>query len=186
MVDHHGSQCGFCTPGIVMSLFALYHQREPATYARACATRSPATSAAAPAIGRSSTRRWRPATASPPTASPPRPPSAPAALAALADGRDLFVGDEHALLRRAGERGVARRALRRAIPDAVLVGGATDVGLWITKQLRDLREIIWLGRVAGLDAIEAGNGRALRIGARATLQRRRAASRRARIPTSAN
>ena len=26
MVDHHGSQCGFCTPGIVMSLFALYHE----------------------------------------------------------------------------------------------------------------------------------------------------------------
>src|SRR5438876_4797097 len=25
LVDHHGSQCGFCTPGFVMSLFALYH-----------------------------------------------------------------------------------------------------------------------------------------------------------------
>ena len=25
MVDHHGSQCGFCTPGFVMSLFTLYH-----------------------------------------------------------------------------------------------------------------------------------------------------------------
>ena len=25
MLDHHGSQCGFCTPGIVMSLFTLYH-----------------------------------------------------------------------------------------------------------------------------------------------------------------
>src|SRR5689334_3816439 len=24
LVDHHGSQCGFCTPGIVMSLFTLY------------------------------------------------------------------------------------------------------------------------------------------------------------------
>ena len=24
MVDHHGSQCGFCTPGFVMSMFALY------------------------------------------------------------------------------------------------------------------------------------------------------------------
>ncbi|WP_419831973.1 xanthine dehydrogenase small subunit [Endozoicomonas atrinae] len=26
LVDHHGSQCGFCTPGIVMSLFALHHE----------------------------------------------------------------------------------------------------------------------------------------------------------------
>ena len=25
MVSEHGSQCGFCTPGFVMSLFALYH-----------------------------------------------------------------------------------------------------------------------------------------------------------------
>lgn len=28
LVDHHGSQCGFCTPGIVMSLFALHHERK--------------------------------------------------------------------------------------------------------------------------------------------------------------
>ena len=31
MVDFHGSQCGFCTPGIVMSLFAHYHAGAPAT-----------------------------------------------------------------------------------------------------------------------------------------------------------
>jgi xanthine dehydrogenase small subunit len=28
MVDCHGSQCGFCTPGFVMSLFALYQNEE--------------------------------------------------------------------------------------------------------------------------------------------------------------
>jgi xanthine dehydrogenase small subunit len=38
----------------------------------------------------------------------------------------------------------------------VLVAGATDVGLWITKELRDLSKIIWLGRVNGLDEIEDG------------------------------
>src|SRR5271155_5178363 len=27
MIDHHGSQCGFCTPGFVMSLFAMYLKR---------------------------------------------------------------------------------------------------------------------------------------------------------------
>ncbi len=25
LVDHHGTQCGFCTPGFIMSMFALYH-----------------------------------------------------------------------------------------------------------------------------------------------------------------
>ncbi len=29
LVRHHGSQCGFCTPGFVMSLFALYHSEVP-------------------------------------------------------------------------------------------------------------------------------------------------------------
>jgi xanthine dehydrogenase iron-sulfur cluster and FAD-binding subunit A len=48
---------------------------------------------------------------------------------------------------------IAGRALR-AHPDATLVAGATDVGLWVTKQLRDLPKIIHLGRVAGFDNID--------------------------------
>src|SRR6516164_174146 len=31
LIDCHGSQCGFCTPGFVMSLFALYLQRTAPT-----------------------------------------------------------------------------------------------------------------------------------------------------------
>ena len=36
MVDHHGSQCGFCTPGFVMALFALHHRADgkPSTASR--------------------------------------------------------------------------------------------------------------------------------------------------------
>jgi xanthine dehydrogenase small subunit len=167
MVDHHGSQCGFCTPGIVMSLFALYHQREPATYAGVCDALAgnlcrctgyrPIIDAALETCDGKPADRFAAATA-----------ERAAALAKLADGRDLFVGDDHAFFAApASETSLA--ALYARFPRAVLVGGATDVGLWITKQLRDLRAIIWLGRVAGLDAIEEG-GDALRIGARATLQ----------------
>jgi xanthine dehydrogenase small subunit len=167
MVDHHGSQCGFCTPGIVMSLFALYHQREPATYQGVCDALAgnlcrctgyrPIIDAALATCDGRPADRFSAATA-----------ERASALAALADGRDLFVGDDHAFFAApASEASLA--ALYARFPRAVLVGGATDVGLWITKRLRDLREIIWLGRVAELDAIEAGTD-ALRIGARATLQ----------------
>ena len=44
-------------------------------------------------------------------------------------------------------------------PDAHIVSGATDVGLWVTKQHRDLRTLIWTGRVRELQTLRrAGNG----------------------------
>ena len=52
MVDYHGSQCGFCTPGIVMSLFAAYQSGGRKPMPR-FATSLRAISAAAPAIVRS-------------------------------------------------------------------------------------------------------------------------------------
>ena len=64
----------------------------------------------------------------------------------------------------------ALTALYARFPDATLVGGATDVGLWVTKQLRDLKRVIWLGRVAGLDSVgESAEDGALSIGAGVTL-----------------
>ena len=65
-------------------------------------------------------------------------------------------------------------------PDAMLVGGATDVGLWITKQLRDLPKIIWLGRVRGLDRIDDMQATPITLGAMVTHADSAAASRRHR------
>ena len=185
MVDQHGSQCGFCTPGIVMSLFAAYHSGAPATAASlndaACRQSLPLHRLPAdPGGGRS-----RPATARRPTGSRRRPSERAAALAALADGRDLFVGDEARFFAAPGEPRRRSPTSPRRFPDATLVAGATDVGLWVTKQLRDLERVIWLGRVAGLDAVGETADGALRLGAGVTLARRRAASRRRSIPTSA-
>jgi xanthine dehydrogenase small subunit len=58
--------------------------------------------------------------------------------------------------------------LRAAHPEATILAGNTDVGLWVTKQLRDLPEIIYVGQIAELKEIreEAGT---LRIGAGASL-----------------
>ena len=63
MVECHASQCGFCTPGFVMSLFALYQNDPKADHSDTAlspsgsTTRSPAISAAAPATRRSSRPR---------------------------------------------------------------------------------------------------------------------------------
>jgi xanthine dehydrogenase small subunit len=78
--------------------------------------------------------------------------TARAMLAGLDDGEDVLIGDDHRFFFAPASVG-ALAAKYIAHPDAVLVSGATDVGLWITKQLRDLKKIIWLGRLRDLAAI---------------------------------
>ncbi len=153
MVETHGSQCGFCTPGFVMALFALYHASGDGAPSRTevndfiagnlcrCTGYRPIVDAALAACP-----------------GPPRDrfadeePAVARRLAALADDADVLVGDDRRFF--AAPASIASLAeIYAKHPDAVLVSGATDVGLWVTKQLRDLPKIIWLGRVRGLDAI---------------------------------
>jgi xanthine dehydrogenase small subunit len=167
MVDYHGSQCGFCTPGIVMSLFAAYQSDRPMTYAALCDQLAgnlcrctgyrPILAAALKTCNGAPADRFA-ATSG----------ERAAALAALADNRDVLVGDE-AVFFAAPASIDSLAALYARFPDATLVSGATDVGLWITKQLRDLKRVIWLGRVAGLDGVSESAGGALSIGAGVTL-----------------
>jgi len=154
LVSLHGSQCGFCTPGFVMALFALYHARQDMPPDRAqvndwiagnlcrCTGYRPIVDAALAACAGNARDRF--------TAEEP---AIRKALEALDDGQDLLVGtDERFFAAPSTIEQLAR--LFATHPDAVLVGGATDVGLWITKQLRDIRKIIWLGRVRDLGLIE--------------------------------
>jgi xanthine dehydrogenase small subunit len=153
MVETHGSQCGFCTPGFVMALFGLYHTPRHGSLTRAevndfiagnlcrCTGYRPIVDAALAAC-----------------AAPPHDrfvenePEVARRLAALADDADVLVGDERRFFA-APASIVSLADIYAKHPDAVLVSGATDVGLWVTKQLRDLPKIIWLGRVRGLDTI---------------------------------
>jgi xanthine dehydrogenase small subunit len=158
LVYAHGSQCGFCTPGFVMALFALYHapgdkpNRDQVNDAIAgnlcrCTGYRPIVDAGVAACAAGPQDRFT-----------DDEPETARALAALDDGADIFAGTpEHFFAAPAGIDALA--ALYAEHPDAVLVAGATDVGLWITKGLRDLRKIIWLGRVAGLDTIDDEPGR---------------------------
>ena len=137
MVDCHGSQCGFCTPGFVMTLFARYQR----------AARRPTRPAINDALAGNLCRctGYGPIVdggAGACAASPARPRRAAAhgdagALAALADDEDVCIGDDE---RRffAPRTLDALAALYATHPDATFLAGATDVGLWVTKQHRDL------------------------------------------------
>ncbi len=163
MVDCHGSQCGFCTPGIVMSLFAHYHSGEAATRESVnealsgnlcrCTGYRPILDAALSVIDGAPKDRFAAHAA-----------ARRAAIAAAPSG-DLFVGDETSFFAApASEASLA--ALYQKHPDATLLGGATDVGLWVTKKLQRLPKVIWLGRVGGLDAINQGAELSLGAGVR--------------------
>jgi xanthine dehydrogenase small subunit len=165
MVDNHGSQCGFCTPGFVMALFTLYHagrkptRREIVDHIAGnlcrCTGYRPIVDAAIAACGGTAADRWaRDAD------------KAAARLASLDDGSDAMVGTPDSFIAVPSDPN-RLTSLAAAHPDATIVAGATDVGLWITKQLRDLPKIIHVGAVKALHAID-DNPERLSLGAAVT------------------
>jgi xanthine dehydrogenase small subunit len=159
MVDHHGSQCGFCTPGIVMSLAgrAIGAKGAGGAIEEVLAGNLCRCTGYGPIIAA--------AEATPPEA----PPDVARRLAALGDGTTLDLSFEDRLFgvtrRWLAPRSLAELAsLAMLYPDAIFVAGATDVGLWVTKQRRSLGTLIFVGDVAELNAIEDGQD-ILRIGA---------------------
>jgi xanthine dehydrogenase small subunit len=163
MVEHHGSQCGFCTPGIVMSLAAFHAagggDREAAKDALAgnlcrCTGYGPILAAAETAQATSAVLD---------------PPGLTDALQAIRREDTLALAYDDPV------SGTTRRyfaphtlealaALALEHPDATLLAGATDVGLWVTKQHRKLAVVISLSEVEELNRIEE-TPQGLRIGA---------------------
>jgi xanthine dehydrogenase small subunit len=129
MIDEHGSQCGFCTPGIVMSLAAAHATGDTnvedalAGNLCRCTGYAPILRAAEKAA------QQTPAT-----------PVPFAAIDAPAFAERPETIDELA-------------AVYALHPNATLIAGATDVGLWVTKQLRHLDEVIFLNGVSDLKGV---------------------------------
>lgn len=150
MVDCHGSQCGFCTPGFVMSLFGMYQNHV------ACARPTPITRELAQEELSGNLCRctgYRPIldAAQQMAALPAAPIDEAATLAALKALPDQPPSSTGYLAPR------SLRALldaRAAHPDAQLVAGCTDVGLWITKMHRQFPKVLDLTRARELRRIE--------------------------------
>lgn len=145
MIRQHGSQCGFCTPGFIMSMFALWYENPGADKVAIkdalagnlcrCTGYGPIVSAMQTALGQ---RDY-----------------------ALHEAETLALLQEirpETRLELNSDKGIfvaptSTRELAEAIntyPEATLLAGGTDVGLWVTKMHRKLPRIIYTGKVREL------------------------------------
>ncbi|MEM8689978.1 MAG: xanthine dehydrogenase small subunit, partial [Pseudomonadota bacterium] len=161
----HGSQCGFCTPGIVMSLCALW-----------MSTPAPTVGDVEVALQGNLCRC---------TGYQPIIDAALAVTDHASPGKDALVKQRAAVLQRLnglddGARVEVSRdgdlailpcsvpdltAVLSVYPEATIVAGSTDVGLWITKLLRTIAPAVFIGHLEELqqitktaDAIIIGSG----------------------------
>ena len=167
LVETHGSQCGFCTPGFVMSLYVLYLKGIMPSKSEIedtlagnlcrCTGYGPIIEAASRMfeLGQEALADV---------------PAKAAALRAIQRTDTLeLVGK--GMITHAEKRYFAPVTLDAladlvaANPGATILAGGTDVGLWVTKMHRELSTVIYLGGVAALketcetaDAIEIGAG----------------------------
>jgi xanthine dehydrogenase small subunit len=172
MVECHGSQCGFCTPGFVMSLFALYLRR-------AMQGSPPEREDVITALSGNLCRctGYRPII------------DAGRRMSEYPEPKHWSRGDAQSSSRMNQLRAVQRTAPNSALrfpgfhapltldelasaletaPDSLLLAGGTDIGLWTTKHLRDLPPIIYVGAIAELQEIRTADG-GLHIGAGVSL-----------------
>jgi xanthine dehydrogenase small subunit len=151
LVASHGSQCGFCTPGFVMSLFALWHRTkapsaEDALQALAgnlcrCTGYRPILEAAHRMYDGAASDQFD------------------ATRQAVADRLATFVRARGLAYAAQGKSFFAPRSLAELAdvmarhPEATLLAGGTDFGLWVTKQHKTFDCIVYLGEIAELRRI---------------------------------
>ncbi|MFD2646934.1 xanthine dehydrogenase small subunit [Devosia albogilva] len=153
MVDHHGSQCGFCTPGFVMSLYGLW-MREPrpsrGAVEKALQGNLCRCTGYAPII--------RAAEAMADYGLPEADPlwaeriAVKERIKALNDGRRVELGaDAGRIIIPASVDDFA--TVYAENPGATIVAGSTDVGLWVTKFMRPIGPVIFIGHLEELKRI---------------------------------
>ncbi|MFK7880324.1 xanthine dehydrogenase small subunit [Roseobacter sp.] len=149
MIDYHGSQCGFCTPGFIVSMATAHlngqtdHDTQLAGNLCRCTGYAPIIRAAKAAETALVPDHMHDA---PLAESSPEP---------YADGFRPKTSDDLA-------------AWYLDNPEATLIAGATDVGLWVTKSFRDLGKVAFLNGCDDLRGVKQ-TGDEIRIGAMTTL-----------------
>lgn len=148
MIRQHGSQCGFCTPGFIMSMFALWHENPNADRSQIkdalagnlcrCTGYGPIISAMEAALTqRDYTLRHA---------------ETVALLQQIRPVTQLEISG-------AGGVFIAPTTVQELVdakarhPEATILAGGTDIGLWVTKKHRKLPALIYTGNVAELQQV---------------------------------
>ena len=167
MVRRHGSQCGFCTPGFVMSLAAMHLDGAPVEQAETyiagnlcrCTGYGPILAAAGDSVAA---------------------PEDPAFSAKVHAAKDWLIArraDDDGLFYEHGDERYdapvtldALLRLRQDHPGATIVAGTTELGLWLNKDLQDFPHLISPTRVSTLTAVDFRSDGTLVIGGAATYE----------------
>jgi xanthine dehydrogenase small subunit len=167
MVECHGSQCGFCTPGFVMSLWGLYLKQEGQSGHPSrkeiddalsgnlcrCTGYRPIIDAAHRMIDLPSVGFDR---------------AAVATVLRTIQRADMLTYTHEGQSFHMPLTLEQLITIRADKPGATILSGSTDVGLWVTKQMRELGDIIYINQVAELRALHETDGK-LEIGAAVSL-----------------
>jgi len=169
MVECHASQCGFCTPGFVMSLWAAYEHH---TASGSRPTRQELADELSGNLCRCTGYRPILDAGERMFDLPEQRLATGAALAAL---EAMATGETFRYAPTGGGEFIAPRTLdafaaeRLARPEARVLAGSTDIGLWVNKMFRDLPVLLFVGAVDELKRVEERDGM-LSIGAAASLE----------------
>ena len=176
MVDCHGSQCGFCTPGFVMTLFAHYENQVRS--GKGAATRAELDDVLSGNLCRCTGYRPIIDAAQKMFSLPVRALDDAPVVAALKNlntlRHDKFVSP-------ATRAEFAQYYVQN--PQARILAGSTDIGLWVNKQFRAQNHLLYIGNVTDLHFVRVENG-ALHIGAAVNLETAFAAIARHVLPSN--
>ena len=147
MIDHHGSQCGFCTPGFIVTMAVNHlngerdHDTALAGNLCRCTGYAPI-HRAAEAAASAPVPDWLQQATAPDSIFSQHPPGEPPKATADSPPDPFLPKNADALADWYANH-----------PDATLIAGATDVGLWVTKQLRDLAPVAFIAGIEDLRGV---------------------------------
>jgi xanthine dehydrogenase small subunit len=156
LIDHHASQCGFCTPGFAVSM-ATAHLNSATDHDTQLAGNLCRCTGYAPIIRAAKAIEHEPI------------PKHLLHLAHKSPGgqpKAAGAGPQNSPFIPTNTDDLAQWYLQN--PDATLIAGATDIGLWVTKQFRDLGDVAFLNQCDDLRGIAITDDR-VKIGAMTTI-----------------